>query len=66
MQPPEETIRDDIGLCALSREKWAKEHTDRGPCGSIASSILEAFHECKGDNDKRDQTQDDKAIPRTM
>src|SRR5262249_38987980 len=66
MCPPEYAICYCVELLTCWSKYGAKDATNRRPGGTIAGGILKGFDKGECQNDQKDQTQDNKAVPWTM
>ena len=66
MDPEEAAEQDSVGSGSQSAEYWIEPQPHERPGRAVACCILKAFHECQGEQHRKNQAQDYVAIPRPV
>src|SRR5690242_5519447 len=66
MNPPEHTIETDLDLGSDAAKYWSNESPNRCPGFSIGSRKIDALNQHKCEQNKKDQAQNNIAIPWTV
>src|ERR1700694_2567510 len=66
MNPEEGAEQDGVGSCSQSTEYWIEPQPHEGPGRAVACCVLKALNECQGEQHRKNQAQDNVAIPRPV